>query len=104
MKKKIFLTGGSGFVGKNILEQLSNKYFFLSPTHTQLDLSNEDEVTSYIQTNRPDILIHAANVGGNLNEAKFSNVASYNLRIFFKLVKSKKILLLSMLFYCVLLF
>lgn len=90
MKKKILLTGGSGFIGKNILEKLANKYLFLAPTHSQLNLSDINEVSSYIKINRPEILIHAANVGGNLNEANFSNVAAYNLRIFFNLIKNAR--------------
>jgi nucleoside-diphosphate-sugar epimerase len=36
--KKIFLTGGSGFIGRSILEKLSKKYEIYAPTRQELNL------------------------------------------------------------------
>lgn len=63
---KILLTGGSGMVGKNILNFAKAKdYYFLAPTSKELNLLNYKHVTEYIEENRPDFIIHAAGkVGG----------------------------------------
>lgn len=37
--KKILLTGGSGFIGRNLRESfLASKYDITAPTHSELDL------------------------------------------------------------------
>lgn len=66
MRGKIFLTGGSGMVGRNILEHPAAKEWdFLAPSSRDLDLTRRDEVRDYVLANRPDIVIHAAGrVGG----------------------------------------
>jgi len=35
-KLRVLVLGGSGFVGRNIIEKLSSKYTLLIPTHTEL--------------------------------------------------------------------
>ena len=63
-KKDIFLTGGGGFVGKNILEQLTDKYDVFAPTHSEMDLTDFESVEEYIKSHDFDAVIHAANWGG----------------------------------------
>ena len=70
---KILLTGGSGMVGRNILNlNQDHKIKFLHPTRTELNLLNAESVHSYLLKNKPDLVIHAAGkVGGiqaNINE------------------------------------
>ena len=38
-RKKILLTGGNGFIGKNILEILSTKYEIIAPKREELELA-----------------------------------------------------------------
>lgn len=70
--KKIFITGGHGFLGKNLREDLeSNRdYEILSPARSELDLSDAQAVFDYWLKHRPDVLVHAAafarGLGGNL--------------------------------------
>jgi len=63
---KIFLTGGSGMVGKNIQEHPEAlSYEIFSPSSQELDLLDYDAVRRYIGVVSPDIVIHAAGkVGG----------------------------------------
>ncbi len=63
---KILLTGGSGMVGKNILNFCESSDFnFLFPTRAELDLLNPVSVHEYLKKNKPDIVIHSAGkVGG----------------------------------------
>ena len=63
---KVFLTGGSGMVGKNIQEHSEAlSYEIFSPSSQELDLLDYDAVRRYIGVVNPDIVIHAAGkVGG----------------------------------------
>ena len=65
-KIKVFLTGGSGMVGKNILENKKSKnYEIISPNRNELDLLNYNKVSKFLKINKPDIIVHAAgHVGG----------------------------------------
>ena len=63
---KIFLTGGSGMVGKNILEHsVAKSHEIFSPSSQELNLLDRDAVRHQLETVEPDIVIHAAGrVGG----------------------------------------
>lgn len=63
---KIFLTGASGMVGRNILEHPSaSRYSFLTPGSAELDLGDRAKVRQYLGDHKPDLIIHcAAKVGG----------------------------------------
>ena len=65
-KLRIFLTGGRGMVGKNILEHpLAVQYDILAPSSKELDLTDAAETQYFINEVKPDIIIHAAGrVGG----------------------------------------
>lgn len=70
---KILLTGGTGMVGKNILEHLSvQKYTFLYPSSKELNLQNYDSVNHYIQFHQPDFVIHCAGFVGGI-QANIAN-------------------------------
>ena len=56
----ILLTGGTGFIGKNILPILSGHYDVLAPGRQELDLSDDDSVRSYLGQHQIDILVHCA--------------------------------------------
>lgn len=87
-KITIFLTGGSGFIGRNIIEQLGDKYTILAPRHSELDLTDADAVCTYLQKNPVDIVINAAAIGVKRTDPTVS-VAHINLRIFFNLIRAK---------------
>lgn len=65
---KIFLTGGNGLVGKNILHfSTARNYTFLHPTSKELDLRDYQAVNTYIQQHQPDFIIHAAGIVGGIH-------------------------------------
>ena len=91
MSLKIFITGANGFIGKNILELLSNKYSFYSPTHKDLDLLNYSQVESFFRNNRLfDVVIHTAIVGGNRKVPNTPEVAITNLQMFFNIARNRQ--------------
>lgn len=85
-KKNILLTGGSGFIGRNILESfLSEKYQILAPSSKELNLSDEDSVDTYFNSHQIEIVIHAAVKPGHRNATDLSNLFYTNTRMFFNL-------------------
>jgi GDP-L-fucose synthase len=66
LRGRILLTGGSGMVGRNILEHPgAGEWDVFAPSSRQIDLTRYQEVLDYVATHKPDIVIHAAGrVGG----------------------------------------
>lgn len=65
--KKVLVTGAHGFVGQNLMTELSDRgaCYTLSPTKDVVDLTNEEQVSDYFFENSPDVVIHlAGKVGG----------------------------------------
>jgi len=57
---KILLTGGSGFIGRNLVESLSERYTWLAPGHAELDLLDAVKVTDFIKEHKVDVVVHSA--------------------------------------------
>ena len=88
MKKKILLTGGSGFVGKNILELFfAQKYEIIAPSSKQLNLFDENSVDEFFLDKKFDIIIHAACKPGHRNAKDLSRLYCSNIKMFFHLLK-----------------
>lgn len=85
---RIFLTGGSGFIGRNIIEELSGKHTIIAPTHKELDLLDEDAVQVFMRENRTDVVIHGAIKPAHRNAKDLSNVLYNNTRMYFNLVRN----------------
>lgn len=84
--KNILLTGGSGFIGKNILESfLAEKYAIDAPSSQELNVADEKSVVQYFSSHKPDIVIHAAVKPAHRNAKDFNNVFFTNTRMFFNL-------------------
>ena len=65
--KRILLSGGSGMVGRNIREYSEAKNYILSaPSHTELDLKDENAISEFISEFKPDIVIHSAGTVGGI--------------------------------------
>jgi GDP-L-fucose synthase len=89
-KKTILLTGGSGFIGKNISESfLKDKYNLLAPSSKILNLQDENSVDDYFKSHPIDIVIHAAAKPGHRNAKDLSGLFYTNTRMFFNLERHK---------------
>ena len=87
---KILLTGGSGFIGRNIRESfLAEKYEILTPSSKELNLADEESVDAFFKNNSIDLVVHAAVKPSHRNAKDFSNLFYTNTRMFFNLERHK---------------
>ncbi len=60
MKKKMLITGASGFLGSRVAKYYSDRYEVLTPSHSEMDIADACSVKKYFDKYRPDIVIHCA--------------------------------------------
>lgn len=90
MKKKVLITGSTGFIGKNLCQFFKDKYQLLTPSHKQLDLLDIGKVEKYLKKNKPDVVIHVAFLGGARNFKAKESLVYLNLKMFINLTNNDK--------------
>ena len=88
---KVFITGGSGMVGKNLVEELKNrKIDVLYPNSSQLNLLDKAALNSYVKKNNPDAIVHCAGLVGGIqaNIKRQYSFLSLNLEIGLNIIES----------------
>lgn len=83
----IFLTGGSGFVGKNIISELKSKYNIHAPSSSELNLVNSDELEAYINQYNFKFIINCAVRGGRRTNIDTEKDFYNNIKILDNLLK-----------------
>ena len=88
---KILITGGNGFIAKNISEQLKEKYNVLLVNRHELDLLDSARVFDYIRNNQPNIIIHTAtyDTAPKHTTKDPGKVLENNLKMFFNISRCK---------------
>jgi len=86
---RILITGGSGFIGRNLAEQLASRYAVLAPSSAELDLLNEQAVCEYLSAHRFDVIVHAATTRSNRRVAAPPDMLDRNCRMFFNLARNQ---------------
>ncbi len=56
----ILVTGASGFVGSRFVQRWNNEYNILTPTHAELDITDDESVQNYFLQHRPNVVLHLA--------------------------------------------
>jgi UDP-glucose 4-epimerase len=85
---KVLVTGGSGFIGRNIKESyLSQKYTIVAPSRAELDCSDDKSVETFFKKQSFDVVIHSATKPGHRNANDLSNLFLTNSRMMFNLLK-----------------
>jgi GDP-L-fucose synthase len=85
---KVLLTGGSGFIGKNLRQDLGGTCEIVAPRHSDLDLLDSDAVAAYLEREQFDAVIHAATHNATRNSnVDLSRVLHNNVRMFLNLAR-----------------
>ena len=84
--RNVLITGGSGFIGRNLSEQLCNRYNISAPSSVELNLLDENAVKTYLKQKGFDVVVHAATWNATATSPKdVAKVVEYNLRMFFNI-------------------
>jgi len=58
---KIFLLGGTGKLGRRLIEVLKRKNIdFFSPTHSECEIEDIEQIRKYIEIEKPNVILHSA--------------------------------------------
>lgn len=88
--KRVLLTGGSGFIGRNIRGYLSTVCTLYAPARNELNLLDEEAVRKYLLENKIDIVIHAANPNPVKNHLdKQESMFEDSIRVFLNLYQAE---------------
>lgn len=93
MKKRILLTGGTGFIGRNVISLLSEKYDICAPKRTELNLIDKASVKNYFFHNDFNVIVNCAAANPSKNSldseqtmesdiiSAFDNLAEYSDKV-----------------------
>jgi GDP-L-fucose synthase len=90
MTGSVFVTGGSGFIGRNLVEALGDEYDILAPSHAELELLDEEAVATYLNRHRVEVVVHCAVRPGHRAARDPSQQLQRNLRMFAALARCRE--------------
>ncbi len=87
---KLLITGGNGFIGKNLTAHWTERHQVLAPGRSELDLTDSEAVADYLQLHRFDAVIHGATERSNRALVSRPDQVERNCRMFFNLASQAR--------------
>jgi GDP-L-fucose synthase len=88
---KVLLTGGSGFIGRNLAEYLGGRYSIVAPSSAELNLLDQECVAAYLRANHFDVVVHTATTRSNRRMGTAADMIDRNCRMFFNLAHNRSL-------------
>jgi UDP-glucose 4-epimerase len=85
---RVLVTGGSGFIGRNLAAQLCGRHAVETPSRTELNLLDAAAVQAYLKARRFDVVVHAATEGVSRQRSGGPSLVENNCRMFFHLARN----------------
>ena len=85
---RILITGESGFIGRNLAEQLASTYNVSAPSSAELNLLDAHAVREYLSAYKFDVVVHTATTRSNRRLAAPPDLLDRNCRMFFNLARN----------------
>jgi UDP-glucose 4-epimerase len=85
---RILLTGGNGFIGRNLLAYLRRNHEVLAPGRAELDASDPTALDEWFSSHEVDAVVHGAVRPGHRNVPDPAGQLWTNLRMFFGLMRN----------------
>ena len=83
---KMLLTGGTGFVGRNVLPALARQFSVDAPGRSELNLLDELSVETFVRNGGYDVVVHLANSTPAKNKVdRADRILAHSLRAYFNL-------------------
>jgi len=86
---EVLVTGGSSFIGRNLVEQYAGRFEVLAPGRAELDLLDPEAVHRYLKQHRFQAVIHAATERSNRALPAAPELLQRNCRMFFNLARNE---------------
>ena len=85
--RRVLITGGHGFIGRNLAEKLGGDYDLYLPSSGELDLLDREAVADYLHRNHITHVIHTAVYNQRRRNISQDRELSANLHMFFALAE-----------------
>src|SRR3989344_1114492 len=88
---KILITGGNGFIARNLTEQLSREYNVISVNRQKLNLLDSKSVADCLKSSKFDVAVHTANYDAAPKHSMKdpAKVLENNLKMYFNIASCR---------------
>lgn len=88
--KRLLFTGGTGFIGRNVIPILNDNFEVYAPSRSELNLRKSSDVQRYLSKHSFDVVIHSANPNPAKNRLdRKKSMFEDSLRIFMNLFSAR---------------